>query len=96
MGPSALEHDGIAFPAVDQEEITTDVALAVRAPRALQGMVFPLGAERRRAFEGLAHTAHHYAETRALTDRVPESTLRLTPEQAAAVYPSGWKALTGA
>jgi hypothetical protein len=55
-----------------------------------------LVAERRRAFEGLAHTAHHYDEIRALVDRVPESTLRLTPDAAAKVYPAEWKALVGA
>ena len=55
-----------------------------------------LVAHRRRAFEGVANAAHHYAEGRALVDAVPEATFRLTPEQAGAAYRTGWRGLIGA
>ena len=47
-------------------------------------------------FEGVGNVNHHYAEARAIADLVPESTLRLTPEQAADAYPGRWQELTGA
>jgi len=47
-------------------------------------------------FEGVGNVNHHYAEGRAIADLVPESTLRLTPEQAAEAYPERWQELTGA
>ncbi len=47
-------------------------------------------------FEGVGNVNHHYAEGRAIADLVPESTLRLTPDQATAAYPASWRALTGA
>lgn len=47
-------------------------------------------------FEGVRNVVHHYAEGRVIADMVPESTLRLTPEQAAARMPDGWRALVGA
>lgn len=47
-------------------------------------------------FEGVRNVAHHYAEGRAIADMVPESTLRLTPEAAAARMPADWRALVGA
>lgn len=47
-------------------------------------------------FEGIGNVNHHYAEGRVLADLVPESTLRLTPQQAAEAYPANWRALTGA
>lgn len=53
--------------------------------------------QRRKAlFEGVAKVNHHYAEGRAIVDLVPESTLRLTPDQAAAQMPGAWRELTGA
>jgi hypothetical protein len=51
---------------------------------------------RRELFEGVGHTAHHYAEGRHLADLVSESTLRLTPAEMSAQYPQNWQALTGA
>jgi hypothetical protein len=51
---------------------------------------------RAKLFEGVGNTNHHYAECRAIADLVPESTLRLTPQQAAAAYPARWGSLTGA
>lgn len=39
---------------------------------------------------------HHYAEGRLVADLVPESTLRLTPQQVAARYLSDWRSLNGA
>jgi hypothetical protein len=47
-------------------------------------------------FEGVGNVNHHYAEGRILADMVPESTLRLTPDQATAAYPADWRELTGA
>jgi hypothetical protein len=42
-------------------------------------------------FEGLAH-GHHYAERRALVDRVPIESLATGPEVALATYRRDWKA----
>lgn len=55
-----------------------------------------LVALRRSAFEGVHHVAHHYAEARAIVDRVPESTLRMTHQQVASAYPARWRELIGA
>jgi hypothetical protein len=46
-------------------------------------------------FAGVAGTDHHYAEGRALADMVPAETLRMTPDQVAAAYPSLWRDLVG-
>jgi hypothetical protein len=52
--------------------------------------------ERRAAlFAGVADTDHHYTEGRALADMVPEETLRMTPAEVAAAYPSRWRDLVG-
>jgi hypothetical protein len=51
-----------------------------------------LVALRRPRFEGVPH-AHHYAELRAIADAVPESTLRLTPDQVRSEYGAGWRSL---
>jgi len=50
-----------------------------------------LVAERTRRFEGVHLTTHHYPELRAVVDAVPADTLRLTPEQVAAMAPAGWR-----
>jgi hypothetical protein len=47
-------------------------------------------------FEGVGNTNHHYTECRRIADLVPEATLRMTPQQAAASYPAEWRTLTGA
>lgn len=47
-------------------------------------------------FEGVGDVGHHYAEGRKIADLVPESTLRMTPEQARDAYPARWRELTGA
>lgn len=47
-------------------------------------------------FEGVGNVNHHYAEGRAIVDAVPESTLRMPPDQVAAAYPTRWRELTGA
>jgi hypothetical protein len=52
-----------------------------------------LVAERRSRFEGVRHTAHHYPELRAVADAVPEATLRLTPDEAAARHGHDWRSL---
>lgn len=49
---------------------------------------------RRELFIGVGHV-HHYKEGRALADMVPESTLRMTPEQVQARSVSEWRVLTG-
>ena len=53
-------------------------------------------ARRPQLFEGVGNVNHHYAEGRVIADLVPESTLRMTPEQVAAGYPERWRELTGA
>ncbi|HUF99332.1 MAG TPA: hypothetical protein VMM60_14480 [Ilumatobacter sp.] len=55
-----------------------------------------LVSRRHELFEGVGLVNHHYAEGRIIADLVPESTLRLTPEQAASQMPDGWRELTGA
>jgi hypothetical protein len=55
-----------------------------------------LVALRRELFEGVGNVNHHYAEGRKIADLVPETTLRLTPDQAADAYPARWRELTGA
>lgn len=52
-------------------------------------------ARRAALFEGVANLNHHYAEARRIVDLVPEATLRLTPQQAAAAYTYRWEELTG-
>jgi hypothetical protein len=54
-----------------------------------------LVALRTKAFEGLGHTAHHYDELRRLVDGVSEATLRMTPDEVKAAYPSRWRELLG-
>lgn len=49
---------------------------------------------RRVRFDGLSHGGH-YSEARAIADLVPVATLRRTPQQVAAEYPSQWRALLG-
>jgi len=51
---------------------------------------------REELFEGVGNTNHHYAEGRRIADLVPESTLRMTPQQVNAAYPAKWQSLTGA
>src|ERR1700712_2816281 len=48
------------------------------------------------AFQGLANLAHHYEQSRALVDQVPDATLRMTPQQVQAAFPERWRELTGA
>mgnify|MGYP003377848079 CR=1 FL=1 len=45
-------------------------------------------------FAGLGH-GQHYSDARAIVDMVPEATLRMNPQQVAAAYPAGWRALVG-
>jgi hypothetical protein len=50
---------------------------------------------RRNLFGGVA-SSHHYTEGRVIADSVPESTLRLTPDQVTEAYAAGrWRELTG-
>ncbi len=53
-----------------------------------------LVAARKEHFAGLGHGSH-YTAIRAVTDMVPEATLRLTPQQAATEYPGNWRSLVG-
>lgn len=50
---------------------------------------------RRRMFAGVANVIHHYAAGRAIVDQVPEATLRMTPAEVGAAYPSRWQELLG-
>ena len=54
-----------------------------------------LAASRRTLFEGVGNVIHHYAESRDVADRVPESTLRLTPDEVVRRMPGDWRGLTG-
>jgi hypothetical protein len=54
-----------------------------------------LVALRKRLFAGVGHS-HHYSEGRAIADMVPVETLRMTPRQVAAAYPTQWRPLIGA
>jgi hypothetical protein len=47
-----------------------------------------------KAFERAAD-AHHYEVVRALVERVPEPTLRMTPAAVEAAYPAQWRELLG-
>jgi hypothetical protein len=49
--------------------------------------------ERRRRFEGIRLTTHHYPELRAVADAVPESTLRLSPAEVAERHAADWRSL---
>jgi hypothetical protein len=51
--------------------------------------------QRRAMFAGVANTAHHYLEGRAIVDQVPEATLRLTHGQVQQAYPARWRELLG-
>ncbi len=53
-------------------------------------------AERRRRFEGLENRADHYEHARALVDQVPDTTLRMTPQQMTDAGTTRWRELTGA
>ena len=55
-----------------------------------------LVARRGEVFGGVANS-HHYTEGRVIADMVPESTLRLTPDAAAADFAGlgAWRELTG-
>jgi hypothetical protein len=48
---------------------------------------------RKPLFQG---AAHEYEVARAIVDRIPEATLRLTPQQVASLYPAEWRQLVGA
>ncbi len=47
-------------------------------------------------FEGVGNVHHHYAEGRVIADMVPESTLRMSPQQVTSTHPAIWRELTGA
>lgn len=46
-------------------------------------------------FDGVGDAAHHYAELRRIADLVPEVTLRATPAETKANYPTHWRTLLG-
>lgn len=54
-----------------------------------------LVARRSELFRGIGNV-HHYAQGRVVADLVPESTLRLTPQQAAEAYRRDWRSVCGA
>jgi hypothetical protein len=51
---------------------------------------------RRRLFDGVHLTGHHYREAREIADRIPEATLRKSHQQIPADYPADWRELIGA
>lgn len=53
-----------------------------------------LVAQREDLFRGIGNV-HHYAQGRVVADLVPESTLRLTPQQAAEAYRRDWRSTCG-
>jgi hypothetical protein len=40
--------------------------------------------------------SHHYTDQRRIVDRVPETTIRMTHQQVASLYPAQWRTLIGA
>ncbi len=50
---------------------------------------------RRSMFEGVALVTHHYGEGRAISDMVPEATLRMSPAEVNGAYPARWRDLLG-
>lgn len=48
---------------------------------------------RRELFAGLSHG--YYTEGRGIADSIPEATLRMTPQQVTAAFPSQWRQLLG-
>ncbi len=51
---------------------------------------------RRELFAGVGNVMHHYSKGREIVDFVPESTLRMSVDEVAAVWRDRWKELTGA
>jgi len=77
--------------------VVYDVRLALTIWGWLDGEAATDLVDRRRELFGGLGAGHHYTEGRMVVDIVPESTLRLTPEAAAAAYAAGdWRELTGA
>ncbi|MCU1346970.1 MAG: hypothetical protein JWL70_3236 [Acidimicrobiia bacterium] len=54
-----------------------------------------LVAYRRPLFEGVRHVGHHYGESRAIVDSIPETTLRLLHGQVTAGFPARWREFLG-
>ena len=52
-------------------------------------------AARKAAFGGLRHVTHHYEAGRTVVDSIPEATMRMSPSQVEAAYPSRWRELVG-
>ena len=69
-------------------------ALSVQLSMIAVGVYGP-DALRSRLFEGVTNV-YHYVEARAIVDMVPESTLRMSPQQVQAAYPGRWQELVGA
>lgn len=70
--------------------VKADLDLAFTLWGFLGGAPDELLALRRRLFEGVAH---HYNDRRAVADRVPEATLRLTPADVRARLAGEWRTL---
>lgn len=70
----------------------------LRVAATLWGLLDPQAPEdlvdmRKRLFEGLHLTLHHYPELRAVVDLAPAESLALTPEQAADDHARDWRSL---
>ena len=55
-----------------------------------------LVATRQSMFTGVEHVEHRYEQARAIVDRVPEATLRMSHQAVEAAYPTRWKELISA
>lgn len=70
--------------------VVHDLDIAFRVWGYLGDAPAELVAYRRPLFDSVAH---HYSDLRAIVDRVPESTLRLSPAEVARRFPAEWQAL---
>ena len=50
---------------------------------------------RKELFHGVGNAVHHYKEGRDIADMIPESTLRMTPEDVISQFATQWRVLTG-
>ena len=50
---------------------------------------------RKELFHGVGNAVHHYKEGRDIADMIPESTLRMSPEDVISQFATQWRVLTG-
>jgi hypothetical protein len=54
-----------------------------------------LASVRKELFHGVGNAVHHYKEGRDIADMIPESTLRMSPEDVISQFATQWRSLTG-